>query len=116
MTLEIAGRDGTVSPINDGYILLPPSVLTPILFVAVVALPAATSFAVALQGRARGLRVAIAVVAGATAFAIWAAALDNEPRNWLIARAPSFVTVPPLLACAGASIVAWRIDRGRDAP
>jgi hypothetical protein len=114
--LEIAGRDGAVSPFNDGYILLPPYVFIPILFVAGVALPAATSFAVALHGRTRGLRVAIAVVAGATAFAIFAAALDNEPRNWLIARAPLFVTVPLLLAGAVASVVAWRIDPGRAAP
>jgi hypothetical protein len=116
LQLEIAGRDGAVSPFNDGYILLPPYVLIPILLVVAVALPAATSFAVALQGRTRGLRVAIAVVAGATAFAIFAAMLDSDPRSWLIARAPLVVTVPLLLACAGASVVALRIDPGRDAP
>lgn len=114
--LEIAGRDGSVYPFNDGYILLPPYVLIPILLVAAVALPAATSFAVALQGRTRGLRVAIAVVAGATTFAIFAAMLDSDPRNWLIARVPLFVTVPLLLACAVASVAAWRIDQGRQAP
>ena len=114
--LEIAGRDGSVYPINAGYILLPPFVFIPILFVGVVALPAATSFAVALQGRTRGLRVAIAVVAGAMAFAIFASALDPGPRNWLIARAPQLLTVPLLLACVIASVVAWRIDPGREAP
>ena len=114
--LQIAGRDGTVYPINDGSVLFSPFVVIPILFVVGVALPAATSFAVALQGRTRGLRVAIAVVAGAIAFAILAATLDPGPRHWVIARAPLFVTVPLLLACAGASIVAWRIDRGREAP
>jgi hypothetical protein len=114
--LEIAGRDGSVYPINSGYILFPPFLVVPMLFVGVVALPAAISFAVALQGRRRGPRVAVAVVAGATAFAIFASALDPAPLNWLIARAPQVVTVPLLLACAAASVASWRIDRGRAAP
>jgi len=116
LNLEIAGRDGSVYPINSGYILFPPFLLIPTLFVAVVALPASISFAVALHGRTRGVRAVIAVVAGAAAFAIFASALDPEPRNWLIARAPQVVSIPLLLACAVASAVAWRIDQRREAP